>query len=52
MGQTLTADLLELKRVADQAPDPVATALHHGQESTRDSPDESRRIARRLRPVS
>ncbi|PKW17919.1 HAMP domain-containing sensor histidine kinase [Saccharopolyspora spinosa] len=50
VGQTLTAVLLELKRVADQAPDRVATALHHVQETTRDSLDEIRRIARRLRP--
>ncbi|MEV0705412.1 sensor histidine kinase [Saccharopolyspora sp. NPDC050389] len=50
VGQTLTAVLLELKRVADQAPGPVATALHQVQETTRGSLDEIRRIARRLRP--
>ncbi|MBB5158452.1 HAMP domain-containing sensor histidine kinase [Saccharopolyspora phatthalungensis] len=50
VGQTLTAVLLELKRVADQAPETVATALHQVQETTRDSLDEIRRIARRLRP--
>lgn len=50
IGQTLTAVLLELKRVADQAPGPVASALHQVQETTRDSLDEIRRIARRLRP--
>lgn len=50
VGQTLTAVLLELKRVADQAPAPVATALHQVQETTRESLDEIRRIARRLRP--
>ncbi|MGP4017848.1 HAMP domain-containing sensor histidine kinase [Saccharopolyspora sp. 5N708] len=50
VGQSLTAVLLELKRVADQAPESVAAALHNVQETTRDSLDEIRRIARRLRP--
>ncbi|MGW1680140.1 sensor histidine kinase [Saccharopolyspora sp. NPDC002376] len=50
VGQTLTAVLLELKRVADQAPAPLAAELHQVQETTRDSLDEIRRIARRLRP--
>ncbi|MET7641603.1 HAMP domain-containing sensor histidine kinase [Streptomyces sp. NPDC005438] len=50
VGQTLTAVLLELKRVADQAPPPVREELLHVQESTRGSLDEIRRIARRLRP--
>ena len=50
VGQTLTAVLLDLKRVADQAPAPVANALHHAQDNTRESLDEIRRIARRLRP--
>lgn len=50
VGQTLTAVLLELKRVADQAPEPVRAQVHQAQESTRDSLDEIRRIARRLRP--
>ncbi|MEB3367350.1 HAMP domain-containing sensor histidine kinase [Saccharopolyspora mangrovi] len=50
VGQSLTAVLLELRRVADEAPDSVATALHQVQETTRDSLDEIRRIARRLRP--
>ncbi|MFD5753232.1 histidine kinase [Streptomyces sp. NPDC127033] len=50
VGQTLTAVLLELKRVADGAPAPVRTDLLHVQETTRDSLDEIRRIARRLRP--
>ncbi|GAA0512410.1 histidine kinase [Saccharopolyspora subtropica] len=50
VGQTLTAVLLELKRVADHAPDAVATALRQVQETTRGSLDEIRRIARRLRP--
>ncbi|MFD9717161.1 sensor histidine kinase [Streptomyces sp. NPDC059076] len=50
VGQTLTAVLLELKRVADQAPDSVRVELLHVQETTRGSLDEIRRIARRLRP--
>jgi two-component system sensor histidine kinase UhpB len=50
IGQSLTAVLLELKRVADQAPAPLQTELHQVQEATRDSLDEIRRIARRLRP--
>lgn len=50
VGQTLTAVLLELKRVADHAPEPVRGELLQVQETTRDSLDEIRRIARRLRP--
>lgn len=50
VGQSLTAVLLELRRVADEAPEPVSDALHQVQETTRDSLDEIRRIARRLRP--
>jgi two-component system sensor histidine kinase UhpB len=50
IGQTLTAVLLELKRVADQAPGPVAVQIRGVQETTRNSLDEIRRIARRLRP--
>jgi two-component system sensor histidine kinase UhpB len=50
IGQTLTAVLLELKRVADHAPAPVRSHLHEVQEITRQSLDEIRRIARRLRP--
>ncbi|EID78015.1 MULTISPECIES: HAMP domain-containing sensor histidine kinase [Rhodococcus] len=50
VGQTLTAVLLELKRVADRAPEPTRTDLHRVQEITRESLDEIRRIARRLRP--
>jgi two-component system sensor histidine kinase UhpB len=50
VGQTLTAVLLELKRVADHAPPPVRDELHQVQETTRNSLDEIRRIARRLRP--
>jgi two-component system sensor histidine kinase UhpB len=50
IGQTLTAVLLDLKRVADYAPPPVHDDLHQVQETTRNSLDEIRRIARRLRP--
>jgi two-component system sensor histidine kinase UhpB len=50
VGQTLTAVLLELKRVADHATPPVRDELHQVQETTRGSLDEIRRIARRLRP--
>jgi two-component system sensor histidine kinase UhpB len=50
IGQTLTAVLLELKHVGDKAPEPLRTELHQVQETTRDSLDEIRRIARRLRP--
>ncbi|GIJ65090.1 histidine kinase [Virgisporangium ochraceum] len=50
IGQTLTAVLLELKRVADHAPSPVREEIRQVQETTRNSLDEIRRIARRLRP--
>jgi two-component system sensor histidine kinase UhpB len=50
IGQTLTAVLLELKHVADQAPGPLRSELLQVQETTRGSLDEIRRIARRLRP--
>lgn len=50
VGQTLTAVLLEPKRVADHAPSPVREEVLGVQETTRDSLDEIRRIARRLRP--
>jgi len=50
IGQTLTAVLLDLKRVADRASPPLREDLHHVQETTRNSLDEIRRIARRLRP--
>ncbi|MEV0719231.1 sensor histidine kinase [Asanoa sp. NPDC050611] len=50
VGQSLTAVLLQLKRVGDHAPADVKTELHEVQETTRNSLDEIRRIARRLRP--
>jgi two-component system, NarL family, sensor histidine kinase UhpB len=50
VGQTLTAVLLELKRVTGHAPAPLREELAQVQEITRGSLDEIRRIARRLRP--
>jgi two-component system sensor histidine kinase UhpB len=50
IGQTLTAVLLELNRVASHAPPAVSEELRQVQETTRNSLDEIRRIARRLRP--
>ncbi|GAA1882088.1 sensor histidine kinase [Asanoa iriomotensis] len=50
VGQSLTAVLLELKRVADHAPADIRADLCEVQETTRNSLDEIRRIARRLRP--
>ncbi len=50
VGQSLTAVLLGLKRLVDQAPESMYRDLYEVQETTRDSLDEIRRIARRLRP--
>ncbi|MFI6696750.1 HAMP domain-containing sensor histidine kinase [Streptomyces sp. NPDC050433] len=50
IGQTLTAVLLDLGRVADGAPEPLRDELLQVRETTRDSLDEIRGIARRLRP--
>jgi len=50
VGQSLTAVLLGLKRAADQAPEPLRAELRQAQETTRESLDEVRRLARRLRP--
>ncbi|MFD7552356.1 HAMP domain-containing sensor histidine kinase [Streptomyces sp. NPDC059578] len=50
VGQTLTAVLLQLKRVADRAPGELREEVSLAQEATRGSLDEIRRIARRLRP--
>lgn len=50
VGQTLTAVLLQLKRVADRAPGDLREELGQAQEATRAGLDEIRRIARRLRP--
>ncbi|MFD7442848.1 HAMP domain-containing sensor histidine kinase [Streptomyces sp. NPDC059909] len=50
VGQSMTAVLLGLKRAADQAPEPLRTELRQAQETTRESLDDVRRLARRLRP--
>nr|WP_078648129.1 histidine kinase [Streptomyces leeuwenhoekii] len=50
VGQTLTAVLLQLKRVADRAPGELREEVTQAQEATRAGLDEIRRIARRLRP--
>ncbi|WP_086737292.1 HAMP domain-containing sensor histidine kinase [Streptomyces glaucescens] len=50
VGQALTAVLLQLKWLADQAPTRLRKDLRGAQETTRESLDELRRIARRLRP--
>ncbi|MGW7049801.1 sensor histidine kinase [Streptomyces avermitilis] len=50
VGQTLTAVLLQLRRVADRAPEGLRAEVSQAQEATRGSLDEIRRIARRLRP--
>jgi two-component system sensor histidine kinase UhpB len=50
VGQSMTAILLELKRASDEAPPPLREQLHDVQEITRESLDEVRRLARRLRP--
>jgi two-component system sensor histidine kinase UhpB len=50
VGQSMTAVLLALKRAADRSPEPLRAELRQAQETTRDSLDEVRRLARRLRP--
>ncbi|MFE0205068.1 sensor histidine kinase [Streptomyces sp. NPDC058985] len=50
VGQTLTAVLLQLKRVADRVPGELRDEVSLAQEATRSGLDEIRRIARRLRP--
>ncbi|MFF4169685.1 histidine kinase [Streptomyces sp. NPDC001744] len=50
VGQALTAVLLQLKWLADRAPVKLREDLRSAQETTRESLDELRRIARRLRP--
>ncbi|WP_336246843.1 HAMP domain-containing sensor histidine kinase [Streptomyces cupreus] len=50
VGQTLTAVLLQLKRVADRAPEELREEVGQAQEATGAGLDEIRRIARRLRP--
>ncbi|AXI81527.1 HAMP domain-containing sensor histidine kinase [Peterkaempfera bronchialis] len=50
VGQSLTAVLLELKRLGDRVPEELGADLRDAQETTRASLDEVRRLARRLRP--
>jgi two-component system, NarL family, sensor histidine kinase UhpB len=50
IGQSLTAVLLGLKRAVDRAPDDLRAELYTIQEMTRDTIDEVRQVARRLRP--
>ncbi len=50
VGQTLTAVLLDLKRVTGRAPSDIGAELREVQETTRGSLEEIRRIAHRLRP--
>ena len=50
IGQSLTALLLDLKRLTGQAPPELREELRLAQETTRESLEEVRRIARRLRP--
>ncbi|TDO32657.1 sensor histidine kinase [Paractinoplanes brasiliensis] len=50
IGQTLTAVLLDLGRVTQAAPEQTRDQLLQVRESIRNSLDEIRRIARRLRP--
>jgi len=50
IGQSLTAVLLELKRLTDRVPEPLREDLAYAQETTRNSLEEVRRIAHRLRP--
>ncbi|MEU4832070.1 histidine kinase [Streptosporangium sp. NPDC023615] len=50
IGQSLTVVLLNLKHVADRAPEDLREELHGVQESVRASLDEVGQVARRLRP--
>jgi two-component system sensor histidine kinase UhpB len=50
IGQTLTVVLLGLKRAVDQAPPALAEELTAVQDAARESLEEVRRVARRLRP--
>ncbi|GHH91484.1 histidine kinase [Streptomyces capillispiralis] len=50
VGQSMTAVLLALKRVSDEASEPLRGELQQAQEITRESLDEVRRLVRRLRP--
>jgi two-component system, NarL family, sensor histidine kinase UhpB len=50
VGQTLTAVLLQLGRIAKHAPPELASELDDAQERARETLDEVRRISRELRP--
>ncbi|MFI8858040.1 histidine kinase [Streptomyces prasinus] len=50
VGQSMTAILLALKQVGDEAPAPLRGEIQQVQEITRASLDEVRRLVRRLRP--
>jgi two-component system sensor histidine kinase UhpB len=50
VGQSLTGVVLQLGRVARDVPDPWRDGVSEAQETARDSLEEVRRIARRLRP--
>jgi two-component system sensor histidine kinase UhpB len=50
VGQTMTGVLLQLKRIADEAPPRLRPELVEAQEAIRTGLDEVRRIARELRP--
>ncbi len=50
VGQSLTAIILELGPLAEEASDPLANSLLRIREATRASLDEVRTVARRLRP--
>ncbi|MEU8617361.1 histidine kinase [Streptomyces sp. NPDC048623] len=50
VGQTLTAVLLQFKGLADRVPEELREDVVTAKETVRDSLDEVRRIARRLRP--
>lgn len=50
VGQALTAVMLQLSRLARQAPPELQDELRDAQETTRASLDDVRRIARQLRP--
>lgn len=50
VGQSMTAVLLGLKRVADRAPEELREELRQVQETTRAGLDEVRRLSHRLRP--
>lgn len=50
VGQSMTTVLLELKRVGERVPEALRGDLERAQETTRESLEEVRRLARRLRP--